>query len=493
MSPFAEPVPLVSTLVSLAKTTLPVAVKSLLCVLYSLLNASGGTITLQDVQTDGDQSGIGQDYTGGSIILNSTYTTSDDDFVATGPVHLGTGPMLVETFGGDITFNSAVVDDVSTDSSFTLNASGGTITLNDVSTDGAQSYTAGTIQLNSTYTTSADTFTATGPVQLVDGPTTTINTNDGNVLFTANITDPGDPSELIINAGAGTITLQSVTTVNKQDYTGGLIRLNSAYNTSNRSFTVTGPVELGDGPLTAIDTSGGNVLFTAGITDVDDPDSLIIDAGGGTITLQDVQTDGDQSGVGQDYTGGSIILNSTYTTSDDDFVATGPVHLGTGPMLVETFGGDITFNSAVVDDVSTESALLFDLRIVPELTPTKPPISLSPVSTVTSPVLLESVIVPGLNPTKPPTSSLDVPPAFEKTSPLAEEFSINPSFTPTKPPINCPDNTGPRLLPTIAALLESTIFRVTAVWLRPTKPPSISLPSTRLVPVTLTFRIVPKF
>ena len=209
------------------------------------ISVTGGSISINNVATTGTQS-----YTGSVTLDGTSYSTGGNGFTVTGATTLGTDVTLT-TANGDATFRT-----IDGGQSITINAgtgsvtfanvgattaissltvTGGTISLSDVSSSGAQAYT-GAVTLNSDYSTSGGAFTITGATTIASGAT--ISTSNGAVtLGTLNGTNA-----LTINAGTGnvtlgvvggttaltgltitgdTITLSNVTTNGAQSYTGG--------------------------------------------------------------------------------------------------------------------------------------------------------------------------------------------------------------------------------------------------------------------------------
>jgi filamentous hemagglutinin family protein len=109
-----------------------------------------------------------------------------------------------------------------------LTAAGATISLQDVTTTGNQSYT-GAVTLNNSYSTGGGNFAVTGSAAL--GSNTIVTTAGGNIIF-PNVTGGGN--NLILNAGtAGNISAASVTGV------GALTTSQSASTTFSGEVTAT--------------------------------------------------------------------------------------------------------------------------------------------------------------------------------------------------------------------------------------------------------------
>ena len=89
-----------------------------------------------------------------------------------------------------------------------LTVTGATISLQDVTTTGIQSYT-GTTTFNSVYVTAGNDFTVTGAVALGSASSVTTGGTGGNILITGTV---NGAQALTLNAGvnAGDVALQGV-------------------------------------------------------------------------------------------------------------------------------------------------------------------------------------------------------------------------------------------------------------------------------------------
>ena len=315
-----------------------------------------------------------------TLDTDATLTTTNGD--ATFGTVDGGQTLTVDAGTGSVTFGN--VGDTSAVSALTV--TGGTLSLADVSSSGAQSYT-GTVTLNSDYSTSGGAFTVTGATILSGGAT--ISTSNGTVtLGTLN-----GANALIVNAGTGDVTigvvgattpltgltisggaisLSAVTTDGAQSYTGATTLNGGAYLTDGSEFSVTGATTLGTG--VTLTTTNGAVSFDA----IDGRQSLIVDAGsgdatfgnvgattaltdltvtGGSITLGNVTTNG-----AQNYTGSATLNGTAYTTNDATFTISGAATLG-NDTTVTTANGGVTLGTVDGADVLTVNAGTGDVTL----------------------------------------------------------------------------------------------------------------------------------
>ena len=240
--------------------------------LASLTTNAGGTVTFRrSVTTSGVQS-YGEDAT-----LEGTYATTNSAFSVAGATTLSTDATVstgtgVITFSGtvngakNLTVNStgatlfgAAVGGVTSLTSLTTNA-GGTVSLQSVTTTGAQQY-GETATLSGTYTTTNSAFSVTGTTTLAGS--TTVMTGGGDIRFTGLV---DGRKNLTLDAGSGTAAFASA--VGSKSPLGAIKVLSAG------SFAAGGPLTL-DGNFAG---SGANGLeFPAGI------DALSL-TNGGTIS-----------------------------------------------------------------------------------------------------------------------------------------------------------------------------------------------------------------
>ena len=240
--------------------------------LASLTTNAGGTVTFRrSVTTSGVQS-YGEDAT-----LEGTYATTNSAFSVAGATTLSTDATVstgtgVITFSGtvngakNLTVNStgatlfgAAVGGVTSLTSLTTNA-GGTVSLQSVTTTGAQQY-GEAATLIGTYTTTNSAFSVTGTTTLAGS--TTVMTGGGDIRFTGLV---DGRKNLTLDAGSGTAAFASA--VGSKSPLGAIKVLSAG------SFAAGGPLTL-DGNFAG---SGANGLeFPAGI------DALSL-TNGGTIS-----------------------------------------------------------------------------------------------------------------------------------------------------------------------------------------------------------------
>ena len=299
--------------------------------LTSLTTDAGGTVILQSVTTSGAQS-YGEDAT-----LNGTYTTTNSAFSVAGATALDGGTTVTVgsgnvTFTGDVDgantlavnstgatlFSALFVGDGSSLTSLTTDA-GGTVSVRNVTTTGAQSY-GENATLNGTYrTTNNSAFSVAGTTTLGGG--TAVIVGSGAVTFTgavngANTLEINSTAATLFSAAVGgataltslttdaggTVILQSVTTSGLQSY-GDDATLNGTYTTTNAALSVAGTTTLvGD---TSFNSGGGSILFGSTLTGVGKDLTIASGTAAGTTTFT-----GAVSGMG-DGTGAAITIAST--------------------------------------------------------------------------------------------------------------------------------------------------------------------------------------
>lgn len=302
--------------------------------------------------------------TAGSVLLGSATTVSTGTGNATfaGTVN-GAQPLTVRSTGTG-TFAGAV-GNVTPLASLTTSA-GGSTSLRNVTTTGAQSYGDNVI-LNGAYATANSPFTV-GGATLLAGPTT-ITTGKGGATFGGTI-DGGTTLAIDATGGAvafaanigGTIPLTGASikavTISAHDTTtfgdqfwDGNPTFHSTETTNGGTFTVTGTTTLGNS--TVVNTGTGNAVF-AGAIDAATAggQSLTVNSSGattfggsigGTVPLASFATDasGTSSFAGSVTTGGAgaALLASAISIND---AASGGANLA----LISLNGGSITINHA---------------------------------------------------------------------------------------------------------------------------------------------------
>ena len=260
-----------------------------------------------------------------------------------------------------------------------LTASGATITSGDITTTGNQSYT-GAVTLNGSYNTGGGNFAVNGSAAL--GSDTTITTIGGAILLNGPVNatlNSQSPETLALNAATGNIalqgavgnslalgaltasganiSLQDVTTIGNQSYTGP-VTLGGSYNTGSGNFTVAGS---GSAALlrsdTTITTNGGNIQINRAVNATHQsgsPETLTLDAGTGNIALQGtvgapfpLPPTPPQTALGSlSMTANDIVLFNSLATNQGNVTITGNTSLRFD-LGINTYGGDIRINGPV--------------------------------------------------------------------------------------------------------------------------------------------------
>ena len=370
--------------------------------------AAGGTTTLNSLTATGatiTQSSSAKttgaiSYTGSSgINIGGNITTSGSTIGLTGAVTL-TGASTIDptnaggsAAGANVTFSSTIngaqaltiTGGTSSTVSFgavgattaltSFTATGATITQSSTAkTTGALSYTGATaINLGGNVTTSGGAITMTGPVTLNTGLTLD-TTNGGGTAAGANITFSstlngahaltllgGTTGTVSLNvvgnaalltsltATAATVTMNSfIDTTGFVSFTGSsAINLYPSIATNGGAITLTGPVNLLNGPLTLDTTYAGVVPAGANITfssTIDGGHNLILKGGtGGVVSF------GTVGGIASVYSltasgatitqGGSVTTNNGGASGYVNYTASAAINIGGN---IATQGGVIT-------------------------------------------------------------------------------------------------------------------------------------------------------
>jgi filamentous hemagglutinin family protein len=343
--------------------------------------------------------------------INGDITTPGNQ-TFNGPVDLTVTPISLSSTSGDITFT----DTVDGATALTLNATNGaiefqnevggvtpllsltangnTISLQDVTTTGSQTYN-GVIKLNGDYQTSNSLFKVNGDAVLAGDTTVDTGTGAGDIEFTGFIDSWASNHSLDLKSGTGdinlqgvvgylfplshldatgyTIDLESVFTAGYQEYNGTTeTKLDGTYNTHGGYFEIDSDTTL-DGHTTIL-TDSGDVTFTGTIDatssgleigdiftsnlsgtvdlqgNVGDTHSLsYVKIAGDTVKLRDVTTEGEQYYYGAT----STHLNGKYETNNSlfDIDAAGQTVLD-GTTTILTNGGNVTFENSVTGNES---------------------------------------------------------------------------------------------------------------------------------------------
>jgi hypothetical protein len=258
--------------------------------LASLTTDADGTVSLLSVTTSGAQQ-YGDDAT-----LNGVYTTTNSNFVVSGTTTLA-GATTVLTGSGNITFDdtvngafaltanssaatlfSAMVGGVRSLASLTTDT-GGTVSLQSVTTSGAQQY-GDSATLDGTYTTSNKAFSVAGATTLAGDAI--VSTGTGNITFSGTVDGTTRGGEALSAHATGITQFAGAV--------GGGTALASLVTNAGGSTAIDGGVITTTGVQTYADavTLGASSVLTAG-DDIDFKQSingakvLTIAAGAGDI------------------------------------------------------------------------------------------------------------------------------------------------------------------------------------------------------------------
>ena len=254
------------------------------------LNAGNGSIVLSTLGEDAALNTLSIN-TAGTTTLNGNLTTTENiDFTgATGGTQLNSD-ITVTSNNGNILFNGSPI--LGTNNSLTLNAGTGSISLDDVGSNGALrglSLNATTINLfGNIFTSGGLNFLPETTVNLVGNAVLLDTQSDNGDINFSNVAVEGTGG-LTLNAGSGNINLDTVgnTTplaelqVNTTGQTnlGGNITTNGI---NGVSFSETSTVNLANDII--IDTSPGNGAIALNST-IDGNFNLQLNSGTGNITL----------------------------------------------------------------------------------------------------------------------------------------------------------------------------------------------------------------
>ncbi|MEI7748805.1 MAG: YDG domain-containing protein, partial [Chlorobiaceae bacterium] len=305
--------------------------------LTTLTTDGAGTVALNagTVYTSGAQT-----YNDAVILgVGTTLTTTDTPVLFGSTVNSATGQTNALTVdagtgnGGNVTF-TGVVGATGSLGALTVNSgslttfmaavnaasvttdTGGSVSLKDVITAGAQSY-GEDATLSGNYTTTNNGLSVTGTTTL--GGDTTISTGSGNVSFTGAVDGPNDLS--VMSSGAVTFTAAtgSVTPLASLTATGSSLSLHDVATVGSQTYTGAATTH------STYQTQGGAIVFNSALTLAGD---LVLDttvAGasganvsfGGTISTSPAQTYGMMitAGTGFVTATGAVSLPSVSITS----------------------------------------------------------------------------------------------------------------------------------------------------------------------------------
>ncbi|MCC6425515.1 MAG: filamentous hemagglutinin N-terminal domain-containing protein [Phycisphaerales bacterium] len=350
------------------------------------LTATGASITLPGVTTQGAQS-----YTGPTTLGGDLTSTTAGSIVLTGAATLS-DTVEITTNGGsasdDITFTSTITgggNALTLDSGAagaialqgaasgltTVDATGATISLRAVSSTGNQDYTGATT-LNGNLASSGAHVFITGNTTLAG--TSAVSGTTGGVQLSGTVTGGGNALTLTgagssatiggnasglstLTATGNTISVQAVTTTGNQSYTGGLT-INGDLATAGGNVSVVGTTTLagdrsitstgGDINLVAITGAANDLTLTAGAGDIVVAGNATgledFTAGGATIALQNVTSTGNQA-----YTGATTLSGDLTSTGTGAIAVTGATTLD-GAIAITSAGAaadDVTLNGTV--------------------------------------------------------------------------------------------------------------------------------------------------
>ena len=358
---------------------------------------SAPTISLQAVRSTG-----GQSYTGGTTLAGNLTSTASGTIGVTGAVTLATGAITVQgagAAGNNISFSSTVdgaqgltvtagaatasfggaVGGTTALSSLTVsstNAAANAISLQAVTTSGAQSYTgkttlAGTLAVSAagsgvtvsgatTLAAGSGTITLTGSsagnvvsMGTVDGAQAlAITAGGGSVTLGAVGATTAVSSVTIGGTSAPTISLQAVRSTGGQSYTGGTTLAGNLTSTASGTIGVTGAVTLATGAITVqgAGAAGNNISFSS---TVDGAQGLTVTAGaatasfggavGGTTALSSLTVSSTNAAAN------AITIQSVTTTGIQDYA--GHVTLGANTTIATT-NSNVTFGGTIQSPTS---------------------------------------------------------------------------------------------------------------------------------------------
>ena len=303
------------------------------------VTTSGNVNINNNITTSGIQSYAGDVVLGGfGVTKILTTTNSNVTFTSTVEGSGLTGKSLVVAAGsGAVEFQGAVGPTIALT---TLTVTGGSVSLQDVTTTDAQDYT-GTLN-GGAVTTGALAFGGVSTVTTNNGDVTLSTVNGGSTLTVAAGSGAvvlgaigGSTALTGVTVTGATISLQDVATTGAQDYTGATT-FNSTYTTGGGSFQVTGATVLAGN--SSVTTSGGAVTFTDTVNATNGTETLTVDAGGGAVLF---------TGIVGGTTPATTLGGLSVTTSGTGTIAFNAALTATGTNSITTAGGNITFSSTV--------------------------------------------------------------------------------------------------------------------------------------------------
>lgn len=349
----------------------------------ALVNISGNAITVGNVTSTGAQqynadTTVNGDLDASSIVIDGDLAlggSGDREFllsinggvITAGAVDGNGLGLTLDAPGGTITLDDAT--DLAS-----LTAAAGTIDIHDVATTADQSYT-GNVTFNSDYTTGGGAFTVTGPLTI--GSNTTVTTDGGAVTFTSTVDGAHD---LTVDADSGAVTFtgtigDTTRLGNLLVNTSGLTTFGSTIKAASVTTNVPGTLSLlGDVNTTGAQSygeiltltgdrtfTGTTVTFngavngtTAGQESLTVVGNAVLNGGaGGTTALEFLSLSGGANLAGniattgsQSY-GGAINLNGDTTFTVGSGIAFDSTIDGAHALTVNAGSSNVTFNEAV--------------------------------------------------------------------------------------------------------------------------------------------------
>lgn len=348
------------------------------------LVVTGQNLAIKNVSTTTFQS-----YTG--AVTLSVPTTLTTDGGATGAVDFsstinGAQNLTIQAGNGDVTVGG---DIGGTTPLGILDLRGGTISVRNVTSTGAQSYTGNLVLAGNLASTTSGAISVEGDTTLT-GTTQSITTNGGAatddirlggtvngasaLTLTAGAGDAaitgnagGTTALTSLTANANTVTLAGVTTTGNQAYTGaggvsvagdlaatgagtitltGNTRVSGAtqsFSTNNQNITITGTLD------SLVSGAGTNLTLNAGTGDVS-----VTGAAGGTNVLGSLAASGTNIGVAgvrtsgaQTYTGNTTSSGDLTSTSSGAIGVTGNLALSGATRTIRTETGAISVSGTL--------------------------------------------------------------------------------------------------------------------------------------------------
>ncbi|VXD22684.1 CHAT domain-containing protein [Planktothrix paucivesiculata] len=304
------------------------------------------------------------------IILNSDINTSSNNGTGSqqqynSPVQLASPDITLTSSGtnnsGNIIFNNSI----NGNSNLTLNAGSGNITFSTVGDSNPlsslQVNTTGltTLQGNLTTNNNLDFSNALGGTQLENSITINTAGNNGNILF--NNSPITGSTTLTLNAGSGTISLNTVG--NNNNPIGGLIfqqanALNlfgDIYTSTGLNFLSVNTVNI-SGNLVTLDTSIGNgaIDFIGSI--LGGQGQLTINAGNSNVNLDTFTTESPLNGLG--ITAGTVQANAPITLGSGglNINASNIVNFNANTLSIGTVAVTAT-NDITIRDITTSAGI----------------------------------------------------------------------------------------------------------------------------------------